>query len=132
MTEHRVIPAIVERRVERAGICAFADPFDVVLRQLSPAYIEALWNKLRHRFMLPQDVRVDVGPAAAHDFASEVKALDRRLGDRPFALGDRFSAVDILLGDMGGWARAGKFRIESDRVNAYFDRVLARPARARS
>ena len=51
-----------------------------------------LWNKLRHRFLLPKEVRVDVGPAAAYDFASEVKALDRRLGDKPFALGDRFSA----------------------------------------
>jgi glutathione S-transferase len=31
-----------------------------------------LWNKLRHRFLLPQEVRVDVGPATAYDFASEV------------------------------------------------------------
>jgi glutathione S-transferase len=91
-----------------------------------------LWNKLRHRFMLPQDVRVDVGPAAAYDFANEVKALERRLGDNEFALRDRFSAVDVMLGDMGGWARSGKFKVESDRVNAYFDRLLARPARARS
>jgi glutathione S-transferase len=91
-----------------------------------------LWNKLRHRFLLPQDVRVDVGPAAAYDFGNEVKALERRLGDNEFALGDRFSAVDVMLGDMGGWARAGKFKVDSERVNAYFDRLLARPARARS
>ena len=91
-----------------------------------------LWNKLRHRFLLPKEVRVDVGPAAAHDFATEVKALDRRLGENPFALGDRFSAVDVLLGDMGNWARAGKFPIESERVSDYFDRLLARPARARA
>lgn len=31
-----------------------------------------------------------------------------------------------------GWARAGKFPIESGRVNAYFDRVLARPALVRA
>lgn len=91
-----------------------------------------LWNKLRHRFILPDELRVDVGPATAHDFASEVKALDRRLGEKQFALGDRFSAVDVMLGDMGAWARAGKFPITSDRVNAYMDRVLGRPARARS
>jgi glutathione S-transferase len=91
-----------------------------------------LWNKLRHRFILPQEVRVDVGPAAAYDFGNEVKALERRLGDRPFALGDRFSAIDVMLGDMGGWARGGKFRIESDTVSAYFERLLARPARARA
>jgi glutathione S-transferase len=91
-----------------------------------------LWNKLRHRFLLPQELRVDVGPAAAYDFGNEVKALDKRLGDGPYALGERFSAIDIMLGDMGAWSRAGKFRIESDRVNAYLDRVLARPARARA
>ena len=91
-----------------------------------------LWNKLRHRFLLPKDVRVDVGPAAAYDFANEVKTLEARLGGKTYALGDRFSAVDVMLGDMGGWARGGKFAIESEPVNAYFDRVLARPARARS
>jgi glutathione S-transferase len=91
-----------------------------------------LWNKLRHRFILPPELRVDVGPATAHDFASEVTALERRLGDGKFALGDRFSAVDVLLGDIGAWARGGRFRIESDAVNAYLDRILSRPARARS
>lgn len=91
-----------------------------------------LWNKLRHRFILPKDLRVDVGPATAHDFAHEVKSLEGRLNGRDYALGDRFSAVDILLGDMGGWARGGRFKIESDIVNAYFDRVLSRPARQRS
>lgn len=91
-----------------------------------------LWNKLRHRFLLPEAVRVDVGPAAAHDFANEVKALEARLGGRQFALGDRFSAVDVMLGDMGAWARAGRFKIQSETVNAYLDRLLARPARARS
>src|SRR5918994_2898968 len=91
-----------------------------------------LWNKLRHRFILPPELRVDVGPASAHDFALELKTLERRLGDRKFALGDRFSAVDVLLGDIGAWARGGRFRIESDAVNAYLDRVLSRPARARS
>ncbi len=91
-----------------------------------------LWNKLRHRFILPQELRVDVGPAVAHDFANEIKTLERRLGDSDYALGDRFSCVDVMLGDIGGWARGGKFDIRSDRVNAYLDRVLSRPARARA
>jgi glutathione S-transferase len=91
-----------------------------------------LWNKLRHRFLLPEAVRADVGPATAHDFADEVRTLERRLGDRDYALGSHFTAVDVLLGDMGAWARAGKFAIESAKVNAYLDRMLARPARARA
>ncbi|MVA96725.1 glutathione S-transferase family protein [Nitratireductor sp. CAU 1489] len=91
-----------------------------------------LWNKLRHRFLLPQELRAEVGPATAHDFANEIKGLDRRLADRDYALGKRFSAVDVMLGDIGAWARGGKFAIASERVNTYLDRVLARPARERA
>ena len=115
----------------RAGIAGRAE-MDSWMHFAQSEFEAPLWNKLRHRFLLPQEVRVDVGPAAAHDFANEVRTLERRLDGRAYALGDRFSAVDVMLGDMGAWARAGKFGIESDRVNAYFDRVLARPARARA
>jgi glutathione S-transferase len=115
----------------RAGIAGRAE-MDSWMHFAQSEFEAPLWNKLRHRFLLPQEVRVDVGPAAAHDFANEVRTLERRLDGRAYSLGDRFSAVDVMLGDMGAWARAGKFRIESDRVNAYFDRVLARPARARA
>jgi glutathione S-transferase len=115
----------------RAGIAGRAE-MDSWMHFAQSEFEAPLWNKLRHRFLLPQEVRVDVGPAAAHDFANEVRTLERRLDGRAYSLGDRFSAVDVMLGDMGAWARAGKFRIESDRVNAYFVRVLARPARARA
>lgn len=91
-----------------------------------------LWNKLRHRFLLPRALRVDVGPAVAYDFGNEVTTLDKRLAGKEFALGNRFSAVDVLLGDIGAWARGGKIAIASERVNDYLDRVLARPARARA
>ncbi len=91
-----------------------------------------LWNKLKHKFILPEELRADVGPWTAWEFAREMKALERRLGDNAFALGDRFSAVDILAAACGTWARSGKFEIASDRVNAYLDRVLARPARSRA
>ncbi len=91
-----------------------------------------LWNKLKHKFILREEIRTEVGPWTAWEFAKEIRAVERRLGDNEFALGDRFSAVDILLAGCGSWARAGKFEITSDRLNAYFDRILARPARARA
>ncbi len=115
----------------KAGVAGRAE-MDSWMHFAQSEFEAPLWNKLRHRFILPKEIRVDVGPAAAYDFGSEVKALDRRLGEKQFALGDRFSAVDVLLGDMGAWARAGKFPIASDNVNAYMDRVLERPARTRS
>lgn len=101
--------------------------------QFAQSEFEApLWNKLRHRFILPEPCRADVGAATAHDFASEVTALEAKLGDRPYALGDRFTAVDVILGHCGQWARGSKFAIESEAVNAYMDRVLSRPALARA
>ncbi|APH70960.1 glutathione S-transferase family protein [Aquibium oceanicum] len=101
--------------------------------QFAQSELEApLWNKLRHKFILPETYRADVSAATAHDFANEVKALEAKLGGRTYALGDRFSAADVILGHCGQWARGGKFAVESDEVNAYFERVLGRPALARA
>ena len=91
-----------------------------------------MWNKLKHRFLLPDELRAEVRPWLAHEFDKEVAALDAKLADRPYALGDRFTAVDVILGHCGQWARSGKFEIASPKVAAYFERVLSRPALARA
>ncbi len=91
-----------------------------------------LWNKLKHRLLLAEDLRAEVGPWVAMEFAREIDVLDKRLGDGPFALGERFSAADVILGHCGQWARGANFTIASERVNSYFDRLLARPALARA
>ena len=91
-----------------------------------------LWTKLKHRMLLPDAERVDVGPWTSAEFNREIRSLEARLGEHEFAMGDRFSAADVILGHCGQWARGAKFTIDSDRVNAYFDRVLARPALARA
>lgn len=91
-----------------------------------------LWNKLKHRLLLPEEQRAEVGPWTAAEFAREIAAMEARLGSREFAAGDRFTAADVVLGHCGQWARGAKFLIESVPVNAYFDRVLSRPALARA
>ena len=91
-----------------------------------------LWNKLKHRMLLSEEARVDVGPWTSAEFTREIHSLDARLGEREFAMGDRFTAADVILGHCGQWARGARFDIDSLRVNAYFDRVLARPALARA
>ncbi|MHB2266912.1 glutathione S-transferase family protein [Aliihoeflea sp. PC F10.4] len=97
------------------------------------AELEApLWNKLKHRLRLADELRAEVGPWCNAEFANEIETFDKRLGDNEFAMGDRFTAADVILGHCGQWARGAKFEIASDRVNAYFDRVLARPALARA
>lgn len=91
-----------------------------------------LWNKLRHKFILPAECRADVGAATAHDFAQEIQGLEAKLDGRSFALGERFSAVDVIIGHCGQWARGGKFEVKSPAVQAYFERVLSRPALTRA
>lgn len=121
-----------EKGMGAAPGCAGRAEMDSWMHFAQSEFEAPLWNKLRHRFILPAELRADVGPATAYDFAGELRTLERRLGDREFALGSRFSAVDVMLGDMGAWARAGRFKLESDTVNAYFDRILSRPARQRA
>ncbi|MDD9911306.1 MAG: glutathione S-transferase family protein [Ahrensia sp.] len=91
-----------------------------------------LWLKLKHKFLLPETLRCDLKDNPKREFDAAIAAMEARLGDGQFALGDQFSAADIILGHCGQWARGGKFQINSDAVNAYFDRVLSRPALSRA
>ncbi len=91
-----------------------------------------LWLKARHKFILPEELRLDVGPVCIFDFDRAVEVMESRLGENQFAIGDRITCADILLGHTGNWARNAKFDIKSDRVNAYLDRLLSRPALAKA
>ena len=91
-----------------------------------------LWNKLKHRVLLPEHLRLDVKPWINAEFRRELATLENRLGKNLFAMGDRFTCVDVVLAHCGQWSRSGKFEITSDRVSDYFDRVLSRPAYARA
>ncbi len=105
---------------------------DSWMQYLQSEFEAPMWNKIRHKFILPEELRLDISPWAAWEFAKEIKTFDRRLGENEFAMGDRFTAVDILAATCANWARAAKFEIPSKTVEDYFDRVLARPAHARS
>lgn len=147
------MPALVDGDVvvtDSAAICAYlaekhadkglgADPglagraaFDSWMHFAQSEFEAPMWNKLKHRLILPEEIRRDVGPWTAYEFDKEVAALEAKLGGGAYALGDRFSAVDVILGHCGQWARGARFEVKSDAVNAYFDRVLARPALARA
>ena len=91
-----------------------------------------MWTKIKHRVLLPKEMRLDVAPWLKAEFAREIKTLHRKLGDSDYAMDNRFTCVDVVLGHCGQWARFGKFEITSDRVAAYLERVLARPAYMRA
>jgi glutathione S-transferase len=60
-----------------------------------------LWLKAKHSFILPKEMRLDVSECVAQEFAQAIEVMDQRLGDNEFALGDRMTAADILLGHNG-------------------------------
>lgn len=91
-----------------------------------------MWNKLKHRLLLPPELRVDVGPWTAWEFSRDAAALAERLGGNEFATGNRFTAVDVVLGHVLQWARSAKFEPFPGIVAAYAERIWSRPALARA
>ena len=94
---------------------------------------QPLWTLAKHSFVLPEDKRVPaVKDTARWEFAQAAKVLAQHLSDQAYILGNHFSAVDILTGHTLSWARNAKIELAHDNLNAYADRVLARPALAKA
>ncbi|WP_018184065.1 glutathione transferase GstA [Kaistia granuli] len=53
--------------------------------------------------------------------------LTDALGDKPYLMGDKFSVADGYLFTVLRWAKGFKFDV-GPKLDAYFDRVAARPA----
>ncbi len=65
--------------------------------------------------------------AARDGFNKQIRWAEGRLGGAPFAVGDTFSGVDILLTSCLDWARAYGFAL-SPALEAYRERHRQRPA----
>lgn len=90
---------------------------------------QGLWSIAKHKFALPSVQRIaDMKKTAAWEFQQAVALLSSGLADRPYVLGDNFSAADILLAQTLHWALAFKQPIEQQNVVAYYHRVIGRPA----
>jgi len=90
---------------------------------------QPLWTMAKHRFALPEEKRVPViMDTARWEFTVATRILAKGLEGREFILGEKFSAADILLGQTLAWARAFDFATEQPTVDAYADRLFARPA----
>lgn len=91
---------------------------------------QPLWTMGKHRFAIPEQWRVPaVLDTARWEFSVAARVLDAGLGDREFIVGNRFSAADIMIAHTLAWARAFDVPLEHERLEAYADRMLARPAR---
>lgn len=133
------LPAMVDgdvRMFENAAICLYladkfpdahlAPPLDSPERgrylslmvystsQLEPAMGDAL-------------LKLETPPSrgwTTFDVARSV--VEQELGDKPYLLGE-FTAADIMIGSMFIWMRRFGGPKESPRLEAYVDRLLARP-----
>lgn len=83
--------------------------------QLEPAMGDAL-------------LKVDTLPQRGWtDFETAQNVVERELGEGPYLFGDWFTAADIMIGSMFIWKRIFGSPPSSPAMEAYVDRLLARP-----
>lgn len=118
-TRGLVPPAGTPERARHDQWCYF------VLSELE----QPLWTKGKHRFMLPEDLRVPaIVDTANWEFQKALGILSQGLGDKPFILGDDFTAADILIGHTLIWAEQAKQSIDPQNVRDYAGRLRGREA----
>jgi len=61
------------------------------------------------------------------DFATCKKVIEGELGDGAYLFGNWFTAADVMIGSMFIWKRIFGAPPDSPKLEAYVDRLLARP-----
>ncbi|MGJ7489789.1 glutathione S-transferase family protein [Variovorax sp. ZT4R33] len=61
------------------------------------------------------------------DFATAKEVVARELGEGPYLFGEQFTVADVLVGSMFMWQRLFGARADNARIDAYVDRLAARP-----
>lgn len=62
------------------------------------------------------------------DFETAKDVIEGELGDGPYLFGEWFTAADVMIGSMFIWKRMLGGQRERPKLEAYVDRLLARPA----
>lgn len=90
---------------------------------------QPLWSMGKHRFALPEAHRVpEILECAAYEWLRPAEILAGALEGREFLVGDHFTVADVLAAHTLAWARGFKVPLNSDVLEDYLDRMLARPA----
>jgi glutathione S-transferase len=61
------------------------------------------------------------------DFETSKDVIEGELGDGPYLFGEWFTAADIMIGSMFIWKRIWGSPPDRPKLEAYVDRLLARP-----
>lgn len=93
-----------------------------------------MWVYAKHAFILPEELRSErAQKACTFEFKKALDVFAKRLGDKPYVMGETFTVPDILLGHCGQWAKNGPgWEFPEGPVADYFARVIDRPAFARA
>lgn len=90
---------------------------------------QPLWTVGKHTFVFPEEKRVPEILDVAHwEFLKACKVLEKNLSGNEFAMDNAFSAVDILVAHTLRWANAFGVPSGSKALDAYRDRISARPS----
>jgi len=82
----------------------------------------AFWSKISGA--------AETDPNAKARYDAAIARLMTALATGPYLMGDRFTAVDVMIASALAWGR--EYVPESALVDAYLERVLGRPANARA
>jgi glutathione S-transferase len=82
----------------------------------------AIWSKISGA--------MDSDPNARPRYDAAMARLLTALATGPYLMGERFTAVDVMVASAIGWGR--EYVPESALIDAYLERVLNRPANARA
>ena len=129
--------AIVQYLADAHG--EFTFPAGTIARARQDAFTQfcvdevesALWTATKHGMgRLPEGLNMPgIKASCQHEFDQALRALETRLGDNAYVMGDRFTVPDILLGHCAGWAKlAMGWDLPDGAVGAYFQRLRQRPA----
>jgi glutathione S-transferase len=119
---NRLVPLETRQRAQCLEWCFF------VLSELDAG---SLYVLRRHKYLAHIYGEAPVANASAVTyFGAQMRSVDRALSDgRPYLLGDRFSAADILLSSCLTWA--GTYDVPvSDLASDYSNAITSRPSYA--
>ncbi len=107
--------------------------FEQVMHFLVTELEQPLWSMVKHDFALPEQHRINAMQETARwEFERAVTAFSQMLGDNEYVTGNLFTVADIVAGHILAWAKGSSVPVNSENVNAYSKRVLARPAYERA
>lgn len=121
--------AIIAYLADRFPERGFAPPTSSQLRAAYYQWIIYAMPFVAHTTKRPERECIPmVAQESCAEFLCAAKPVDEALRDRPYVLGERFSAADVVLGSVLNWAAASKLIDDFPALQSYVERLRARPA----